>query len=291
MRAGLLLLLLFAGSWWNALQRVHDANAAQRLGAAAYARRDFAAAAQAYSRAQQLGNNSAELLLNLGHASARAGQVAEARRAYGQVLRSTSRPFRSVARQQLATLAATQGNYTQALALLRLALLDDPGNASARYNYELLRPYQGRTTPPPLAPPPPAPKPESTGTGKEQKKPADNGVSQAAAPAPGQGASGGKSTPGGTGKPQPTAQGNTGGNTHGLDAQASGSVGNGTASSGQGATAADNRLNTRQTQAPSNLTEAQARQVLEALQSAEQQYLQQLPHRATRSNASRKPTW
>ncbi|GAB2952770.1 hypothetical protein GCM10027048_17500 [Hymenobacter coalescens] len=288
-RAFLLMLLAIGGGWWNGFQRVYEANQAQQAGAAAYARRDFAAAARAFARARSLGNNSAQLHLNLGHAYARAGQAGAAREAYTQVLPQGPTELRSVARQQLATLAAAAGNYPQALALLRQALTDNPRNAAARYNYELLRPLQGRRLPPQLPPPPPPP---STSGAGQPSKPSSEGQAQPTPAVAGgtQAAGGGRRAPG-QGTSESMAQGTAAGSVRGLDAGASSETSAGNAPASQVATAADNRLITRQRQPAPNLSEAQAEQVLEALRAAEQQYLQQIPYRSTRRADPRKPTW
>ncbi|RTQ52285.1 hypothetical protein EJV47_04470 [Hymenobacter gummosus] len=284
------MLLLIGGGWWGAFQRVYEANQAQQAGAAAYARRDYPAAAAAYARARELGSNSPQLHLDLGHAYARAGQAAAAREAYGRALQNAPGELRSVARQQLATLAAAEGNYPQALALLRQALMDNPRNAAARYNYELLRPYQGRRNPPQLPPPPPPP----ASGGGQQNQPNPNGAAQ---PTPAPDAAGSRS--GGGGRPdagqgsnRATGQGPTGGTERGVDASGEGSgAPSGSSPSAQAAGGADNRLITRQREQVTNLSEAQAQQLLDALQAAEQQYLQQIPHRATRRPDPRKPAW
>ncbi|AYA36654.1 hypothetical protein D3Y59_06050 [Hymenobacter oligotrophus] len=295
MRGLLLILLVLGGGWWSALQRVHNANDAMRLGASAYAQRDYATAAAAYARARGLGVTDEGVLLNLGHAYARLGRQPEARQAYGSLLQSAVPEVRSVARQQLAVLAAADGNYAQATALLRQALLDNPRNTAARYNYELLRPYQGRRNEPNLPPPPAERQPQPGGAGEQS---ADTQPAQAppqAAPASGNQATGQGSQTGNLGgnTNRATAQGNNPGSTQGLDTNANDTGGppNNSGTSGEAANPTDNRVITRQRLAPLNLNEAQARQLLDALQAAEQQYLQQLPHKATQRPDPRKPAW
>ncbi|WP_149867189.1 hypothetical protein [Solirubrum puertoriconensis] len=291
-------MLLLVGGWWGALQRVQEANEALRTGGNAYARRDYATAAIAYARARALGASEESVLLNLGHAYAQLKRTPEARQAYGALLQSPSREVRSVARQQLAVLAASAGNYAQATALLRQALLNNPRNSAARYNYELLRPYQGRRNEPQLPPPPPPPaerQPQQGGSNQQsgETQPAQAPPQQA--PASGNQATGQGSKAGNLGgnTNQQTTQGNTPGGTRGLDTSAEG-TGEGNpngAASGEAAKPTDNRVITRQRLAPLNLNEAQARQLLDALQAAEQQYLQQIPHKGTQRPDPRKPAW
>lgn len=293
MRAALLGAVLLVGGWWNAFQRVHEANRAQQQGLTAYAGGNYRLAAAALNRARALGVRNAPLLLNLGHAYARTGQAAAARVAYGQAAADAAPHLRSVARQQLAVLAAAEGSYPQAVALLHQALIDNPANAAARYNYELLQPLLGRRNRPRL-PPPPAPGAANSPTKKSKSESAQqpgSGPSQPApaAAGPGPGAAGGQPRPG-TGSNQPLAQGAAGGTSSGLETGSTGAQ-PGQGPSGEAASGADNRVGTRQRQPAPNLDAAQARQVLEALQAAELQYLQQLPHRATRRPDPRKPAW
>ncbi|TPG65794.1 hypothetical protein [Hymenobacter nivis] len=173
----LLLLLLLAPPTWRGLTWVRDRNAAAARGRTAYARGDdetaalaFAAAAAARPGAPNA--DAAALLLNLGHAQRRAGQLAAARATYGQLLDPAVPPaLGSVARQQLAVLATDASETAPALGLLRQALRLDPTNAAARYDYEVLSAYlaRHRATPRLAAPTPPGPSPaKATGS----KKPA-----------------------------------------------------------------------------------------------------------------------
>lgn len=161
----LLLLLLLAPPAWRALTWVRDRNAAVVSGQTAYARGDNAAAAQAFAAAGAArpgAPGTAALLLNLGHAQRRAGQAAAARATYGQLLEPTMPPaLGSIARQQLAVLAADAGENAPALGLLRQALRLDPTNAAARYDYEVLSAYlaRHRAAPRLAAPPSPGPPP------------------------------------------------------------------------------------------------------------------------------------
>ncbi|WP_162549751.1 hypothetical protein [Hymenobacter nivis] len=171
----LLLLLLLAPPTWRVLTWVRDRNAATASGQAAYARGDDEAAARAFGAAAAArpgGPGAAALLLNLGHAQRRAGQTAAARATYGQLLDPAVPPaLGSVARQQLAVLAADAGETAPALGLLRQALRLDPTNAGARYNYEVLSAYlaRHRAAPRLAAPPPPGPQPAKS---SDPKKPA-----------------------------------------------------------------------------------------------------------------------
>ena len=166
MKYVLWLALLIGGPAWGGLWWVRDRNAAVAAGTAAYARGDAAGAGRAFAAALAANTRrpaDPQLLLNLGHAQVRAGLAAAARATYGRLLSSPATE-NSLARQQLAVLAAQRGQAAQALGLLRQALLLDPRNTSARYNYEVLSAYlaqrpAGPRMAPADAPAAPAPKP------------------------------------------------------------------------------------------------------------------------------------
>ncbi|MBC6607779.1 hypothetical protein H8B13_13200 [Hymenobacter sp. BT188] len=152
----LLLFLLLIGGW-GGFTRIRDRNAAIQEGAAAYARRNFAKAAQAYQRAvEELGTKDEAAILNLAHACNRVGREAAAKSYYSRLITSKTPAIRSVAQQQLAVLAVQGGEFAQAVNLLRQSLLADPTNAEARYNYEVLRDYLTRRPNTPRIPPPPS---------------------------------------------------------------------------------------------------------------------------------------
>jgi len=180
----LVLLVLAVGApAWRLLTWVHDRNAAVAEGTAAYGRGDAARAANAFQAALAAKIRQApdpRLVLNLAHAQARAGQLAPAHATYGRLLASTPAALGSVARQQLAVLAAQQGEIAQALTLLRQALLLDPENSGARFDYEVLSDYLAKkpsapkiSPPPPPRPSPGAPKPSPEKGGAEKNQPAE----------------------------------------------------------------------------------------------------------------------
>ncbi|MBD2720843.1 hypothetical protein [Hymenobacter armeniacus] len=154
-----LVLLLIGGPGWALLTGVRDRNVAVRRGTVAYQRGAAARAAQAFAAALNANARAKpdpRLVLNLAHAQTRAGQLAPAASTYGRLLTATPPALSSVARQQLAVLAAQRGELAQAVGLLRQALLLDPRNESARYNYEVLTDYLARRPNSPQIAPPPA---------------------------------------------------------------------------------------------------------------------------------------
>ena len=199
MKAWLLsLLLLSAGlPGWRWLLHVREHNAAQLQAQVAARRGQAAEAVYYYQQATALaghGGPTPALLLDLAQAQTKAGQTAAARTTYSRLLAPTvPAAISSTARQQLAVLLARQGQTAQAIGLLKQALLLNPTNATARYNYELLSQYLANrpaSSPPPSLDQPsaaPAPQPKAP---RNTPQPADQGSS----PSPGEQA--GTSRPG-----------------------------------------------------------------------------------------------
>ncbi|WP_210516094.1 hypothetical protein [Hymenobacter terricola] len=329
----LLLVLALGGPAWSLLTWVHHRNAAVAAGTAAYARGDAAGAATAFAGALAAKTRrvpDSRLLLNLAHAQAQAGQLSAAHDTYGRLLTGTPAALGSVARQQLAVLAARQGQLAQALSLLRQALLLDASNSGARYNYEVLSDYVARrpTSPrisPPEGPKPEAPKPAPDKNAANKPKPADKAgtdrkgeindsrpaptpntppaprPSPAGRPnnkqpgaAPGNAATGGRAP--GAGTPQSVGSGGKPGTQRGLDrsSAAPNSAANGRSSrpGTDAATPADLSLQTQRERLQAmNLSPAQARQLLETLRAQEQQYLQQVTRPAAQKPDPSKPMW
>lgn len=309
-------------STWGGLSRIHDRNEAVQRGAVAYARQEYAAAAAAYKDAAlRLGAQEEAVWLNLAHATAQAGRPAEARGYYGRLTGSKNPGLRSVALQQLAALATAKNDYAQAVSLLRQALLADPANADARFNYEQLRSFLNRRTAPPQLPPPgsdgspessptettaqPQPGPGKPGQLADPNLPQDSRNAPQSRPGangqrdPGQ-PSGqpGNLAPGfrpGAGEQRNVARGSQPGNVRGLSDEETGpEAPGGTSRRGgtEAASAAEVNLQTQRARLQQmNLSSGQARQLLEALHTAEQQYLQQLPRKATKPQAKGKPDW
>ncbi|MCC2545195.1 tetratricopeptide repeat protein [Hymenobacter sp. BT175] len=323
-----LLVVLLTLSGWGSLTQVRDRNETVTAAAAAYSKGDFTTAASLYRRAvTTLGASDDAVLMNLAHACIRAGQKAEARTYYGRLLTSTHPVRQSTARQQLAVLAAEKGEYAQAVGLLRQALRVYPGNKAARYNYELLSRYLARNPRNPDIPPPPnpgpvaAPKPKSgtepqqepsaqpqprPGDGhrgevndpdqpedpsqRAQRKASPRGLADPNQPLPNPGAGSANSLRPGPGSEQRVNRGAVPGSTQGLqDTDAQGSRSGGSVAP---ATDEDTRLRTQRNRLEQmNLSSGQAKQILEALKAAEQQYLQQVPRRSGRKPDASKPNW
>jgi tetratricopeptide (TPR) repeat protein len=316
---------------WGSLSGIHDRNEAVQQAGQAYSRADYAQAAQLYRKAvQELGATDEAIILNLGHASARAGQTAVARTAYGQLLTSRSEVVRSTAQQQLAVLATRKGDYAQALGLLRQALQTNPGNALARHNYEVVSDYLTRRQQDPTIPPPapadappgtdgqpdnsagssPTPQPragqdrpgqlDDPNSPQDKQNPAQsqanpNGQRNPNQPSNQLGNSASGNFQPGQGEQRRVAQGSQPGNVRGLSGAPDGPEVRGGTSGQPGTEAAapdEAQLQTQRARLQQmNLSSGQARQILQALSAAEQQYLQQLPRPATARPDPSKPAW
>ena len=329
----LLLIVVLGGPMWSLLTGVHERNAAVAAAAAAYAQGNAAAAATAFAgalaaRPQRVPDP--RLLLDLAHAQAWAGQPA-ARASYGRLLTNAPAHLGSVARQQLAVLAAKKGEIAQALSLLRQALLLDPRNSGARFDYEVLSDYlaqrpSGPKISPPNTPKPDAPKstPDKTAADKTQPatkagtdhqdkindpnpasttpntppaarpNPAGQPDNRQPSADPGHAASGSRAL--GAGTPQALASGEKPGSQRGLDrtstTPAPAATGRSNRPGTETATPADLSLQTQRERLQAmNLSPAQARQLLETLRAQEHQYKQQLIRPATQKPDLSKPTW
>jgi len=329
-----LLLLMLTLASCQQLTKVRDRNVAVAAGQIAYAKGDAPRAAQEFETALAAKARRVpdpRLVLNLGHAQARAGQADAARGTYARVLTGSPDDISSVARQQLAVLAARQGQVAQALGLLRQALIVNPANTGARYDYEVLSDYLARQQAPDMPPPGagsgaeqqpkdsakksetskspsekagdddagelPQPKqPPGPPDGQSESQPNPTGQADPQRPSnlPGFNAKGGRGA--GNGERQPVATGSTPGTQRGLDmsgkAGPAAPAGFGRRPGSEAALPEDARLQTqRERLRAMNLSPAQARQVLEALRAQEQQYLQQLARPATAKPDPTKPTW
>lgn len=182
MKYAALLLLLVGGPTWSLLTGVRDRNVAVADATAAYSQGNAQRAAQTFAAAltaQSLKNPDPRLVLNLAHAQLRANQPEAAQATYGRLLAGSPARLGSIARQQLAVLAARRGELALALSLLRQALLLDPTNTGARFDYEAVsdylarRPNSPQISAPPKAPAPAKPKDPNGKNPSEKNKPAE----------------------------------------------------------------------------------------------------------------------
>lgn len=138
-------------------------------------------------RAAQRGAD--EVRTNLATARARLGRSEEAARDLSRLAGRDTRAGRA-AGYNLGTLQAEQQDYDRALGELRRALERDPGDADARWNYELarrLRDQRDRPRQPSGGTPPPQPQPQpggANGTQGGSQPPPEPGAGQSPSPQP-----------------------------------------------------------------------------------------------------------
>ena len=182
MKYAVMLLLVLGGPAWHLLTGVRDRNVAVADATAAYTRGNASRAAQAFAAAlaaQRQKSPDPRLVLNLAHAQVLANQPGAAQATYGRLLAGTPARLGSIARQQLGVLAAQRGELAQALGLLRQALLLDPTNAGARFDFEAVNDYLARRpnspqiSAPPKAPAPAQPKDSNEKNSADKNKPAE----------------------------------------------------------------------------------------------------------------------
>jgi tetratricopeptide (TPR) repeat protein len=135
-----LLLLLFASA--GGLNRVaeintHTANARQAMDTGNY--REAVRSYEMLLDSLQVKDDRARL--NLAHAYFKNDQKDKAYKTYSLLLKKNNRYLQSVSALQLGILSAEFKDYPEALRFYRQALIIDPGNEAARYNYELLKKY------------------------------------------------------------------------------------------------------------------------------------------------------
>jgi len=140
-------------------------------GQSAWARGDRAFQAGRYAEAESLyalragRGGPAAVRVNRGTAQALGGRTASAESLLA-TLKDAAGPAGPAASYNLGTLQARGGRLDDALATLRHALELDPGNADARFNYELALRRQrerSRAGSPPPTPSPATPQPQSSG--------------------------------------------------------------------------------------------------------------------------------
>lgn len=128
----------------------------------AYHTQNYLQAARLYEQAiAELPRQEAELRFNMAQCYFAVDSTTEALEQYDKVLPRLPAVARSVAYNNIGITQARRGQLKLALETLRQALITDPDNERARYNYELiLRHIENQPPPPPpdsLPPPPPIP--------------------------------------------------------------------------------------------------------------------------------------
>jgi Ca-activated chloride channel family protein len=160
-------------------------------GDAAFKRRDWAGAESLYARRAQRPHPAAALLTNLATARAQRSGSDSVEQQLSQ-LATRADAAGLMADYNLGTLLGRRKEYARGLAELRRTLERDPGNADARWNYELLKLHKDeaeqKSKPKPEAQPPggdepkPPPQPQGGGAGQPPPDPPPPGQSSQSSP-------------------------------------------------------------------------------------------------------------
>ncbi|MEJ8755909.1 tetratricopeptide repeat protein [Pontibacter sp. H259] len=306
-----LAILLFLSLPGAGLKTVSRINSYADRAAKAYNQEKYAEAITAYEYLlEDLEVEDDQLRLNLAHAYYKAGLLPDAQNQYRLLADHTSEHIRSVVHLQLGNIASNGKKYPQALSLYRNALIADPENEVARYNFELLKKYlilhpekAEMPEPEPEAPQDQYPEDQLPPLSDEaeepqpKKNPDPNGTTEEEIVTPQPDPAGQQQNQSGKGN-QPKqerkeqAAGNQEGNTEGqqlnseFDPKQESQRG-----SSENAAATDKRAQTQATQQHINISADKARMLLDAMRDAELQYLQQLPKKAKGKKDNSKPDW
>ncbi|RAU82618.1 aerotolerance protein [Pontibacter arcticus] len=307
---GILLISLFSGG----LNTITKINQYAKQAAADYKRADYLSAITTYNYLlYDLEVEDDQLQLNLAHAYYRSGQMEKAQQEYQLLADHPSSHLRAVVHLQLGNIASTQHKYKYALALYKQALIVEPSNETARYNYELLKKYlelhpekaQDETAQnqpedddqsDSLAGPPPAadelqPQPK--------KNPDDQGTEEEETDTPAADENGTDKQPGGTSENQQAEKereeksGRNPGDELGQNPDSNFDPNQpqkraGAESITENDTQAQTQSNLRK---QPKLSPDKAKLLLDAMRNVELQYLQQLPKKATKKPDPSLPDW
>ena len=143
----MLYVFLIARLWWEPLtNQISQSNQARREAGRAYQAGQFDRALTLYARLSRATTTiDPAVRLNLGHTYFQLGRYARAKLQYETLLRSARPDLRTVAATQLGVMACFDRDSATALTLFRQALLENPDNEPARYNFELVKKrYSGK---------------------------------------------------------------------------------------------------------------------------------------------------
>ncbi|MFD2515094.1 aerotolerance protein [Pontibacter locisalis] len=283
--------------------------------AQAYHKQDYIEAITAYEYLlNELEVDDDQLRLNLAHSYYQSGQFPKAMQEYRLLADNPAHRLRSIAHLQLGNIATKQKKHKQALALYKQALVAEPNNEEARYNYELLKKYlelhpelvnqpeqkpappepveqDGTQLPPPAEKEPqPKKKPDASGDQEEE-------MEQPQPDKTGEEGKGGASERQNDKAPQQREKeqitGNQEGDTKGTNPESQFNPEEQERRGGyENALDADQQAQMRRIRLQkANMSPERARLLLDAMRSAELQYIQQLPKKAGKKPDKSKPDW
>lgn len=273
--------------------------------AKAYQEQDYFRAITAYEYIlNDLGIEDDQLRLNLAHSYFRANLNEKAQEQYFTLANHQSNHMVAVVHLQLGNIVVKNKKYKQALSFYKKALLAEPSNEAARYNYELLKKYlalhpekakeeteQEQAPPAGSVPPPsdmvlqPKQQPDNQGSGQAEtdtNQPDKQGEQQSEGQQ--------KDHPSGEKEKEQNA-GEEPGETEGQRSSSEINA-NERRGSSQSISEEDTRARMhRDRLQKANITPEKARLLLDAMRNTELQYMQQLPKKATKKPEKGKPDW
>lgn len=129
------ILLLLPSDWKN----IANTNEAITSAATAFKEADYEnSVRQHLALIDEHRMNEPEIKFNLALSYQNNGQEEDAKKTYEELSNNTIGEIASFASNQQGVMLGNEKKYKEALALFKKALLNDPGNEKARYNYELL---------------------------------------------------------------------------------------------------------------------------------------------------------
>ncbi|MFD3003430.1 aerotolerance protein [Pontibacter toksunensis] len=306
------------------LNTISRLNEYAKTAATAYKQQDYTEAIAAYEYLlHDLEVKDNQLQLNLAHAYYQAGLLPQATAEYRLLADHPSQHLKAVAHLQLGNIAFKQKKYRQALALYKGALIAEPQNEAARYNFELLKkhltlhpeatedtaadelpaPAETQAEQDSIAPPPPAeealePQPENTpdangDTEEEIEKPQPDTSGEPQPRNNGSGIQNNNRSEQTGNQEREQSSGSSQGETEGMNPDGQTDAQQWPRSnSAEGVSEDDQRAQTRRARLQQvNMSPEKARLLLDAIRSAELQYIQQLPKKSTKSPDRTKPNW
>ncbi|GAB3888557.1 tetratricopeptide repeat protein [Spirosoma agri] len=136
-------LFIAAWLWWDvpqSLNQISRNNEVRKESEAAYNAGDYTRAMHLYANLSRITTSiDPGVRLNLGHTYFHLKRYGKARSQYEALLHSDRPDLRTVAATQLGVIACLQQDSTSALIFFEQALLEDPNNEPARYDFELIK--------------------------------------------------------------------------------------------------------------------------------------------------------
>lgn len=135
----LTILILISGNN-NYTDNIHEFNKVKREAEFAYNDENYHLAAEKYSYLiDSLNYQNDAAKLNLAHSLYQMDEIDKAKTIYSDISNSKDKEIRSIANQQLGVFESRGKNLQKSLDYFKKALIANPSNEDARYNYELVK--------------------------------------------------------------------------------------------------------------------------------------------------------